>query len=180
MRRAASMLAPLVSACGEVVGRTLTLHTRTKGDDGSAQVRRGGHPQQASQGTACTCACAAPVLHHAHTHCCAGIMQYQATAYHRSYRLFPAACVGSSQLSRCHMRACALCAPACPLQLQAMLAAASAASSSPLLGVLPKDKHEGALQATAASVLGASGMATADMSQGIAALFAVKEQPEVS
>lgn len=65
------------------------------------------------------------------------------------------------------------------LQLQAMLAAASAASSSPLLGVLPKDKHEGALQATAASVLGASGMATADMSQGIAALFAAKEQPEV-
>lgn len=33
-----------------------------------------------------------------------------------------------------------------PPQLQAMLAAASSAASSPSLGILPKDKHDGALQ----------------------------------
>lgn len=96
----ASVIQPIVSACSEVAGVTVVMHTRGKQEDGSTQLGQ-------------------------------------------------------------------------------LITAVRALGDAPVLGHLPKDKHEGKFAGVWESTLAASGLATADISAGVGGLLSVKEGPDL-
>lgn len=64
-------------------------------------------------------------------------------------------------------------------QMNDVLAAIKAASDSPMLGTLPKEKPEGAFAATWQGVLDGSGLPTADVAAGLGECFSCKDPEEI-